>query len=215
MATTGTKSVRDILTDACHEAGVTEIDGVPTAEMADLALRQLNRLMKSWQAREESIDFLRSSMSVAATATATQTLSPVRPIWINSVRFKQGTSEIPMQSMTREEYDDLPVKSSTGVPTCYYYDRQKEAAVFYVWPVLATASGETFEITYQREFEDLDLNDNIDLPGEWWDAAVFGTAYRLDRALSLGSQTLAVDAAEAYQNAIAGQNYGSIWFGDY
>lgn len=213
MATTGTQTVRDIVKQACHEAGVTDIADDPSAEDARLALLQLNRLMKAWQAREY-FDFMDTAMTVTMITGAAQTLNPVRPVWICSARFKRGTNELPMQSMTRAEYDDLPNKTTTGTPTQFYYDRQKEAAVLYVWPVLSAVDGETLEITYQREFTDLDMNDAIDLPGEWWDAAVFGTAYRLDRALRLNSPTLAQDAGHALVNVLAGQSYGSVFFCD-
>lgn len=182
MAVTGTQTVRDIITDAMLDLEVGAIGAVANATLAAHAVRALNRVMKSWQLDDAAPSFLKASQTLTLTPAASYTLSPERPIRILSARFKRSGIEIPMIRLTRDDYDNLPVKTTTGTPTQFYYDRQKEDALFYVWPVLASASGETVEITYEREFEDVDIDDNIDLPGEWWDVAVLQTASRLVHA---------------------------------
>lgn len=182
MATTGTQTVRDIVTDALLDLEVGAIGQQAKADLADLAVRHLNRIMKAWQLRDDTPSFLKASQSLTLTTATSYTLNPVRPVRILSARLKRNGIETPMMRMTRDEYDDLPQKGVKGTPTQFYYDRQKEAALFYVWPSLAVAAGETIEITYEREFEDVDINDTIDLPGEWWDAAVLQLASRLVHA---------------------------------
>ena len=172
MAVTGTQTVRDIITDALLDLEVGSIGDEADATLAAHAVRVLNRVMKAWQLDDAAPSFLKASQSLPLTTAASYTLSPERPIRILSARFKRSGTEIPMIRLTRDDYDNLPVKTTTGTPTQFYYDRQKEDALFYVWPVLATAAGETVEITYEREFKDVEINDNIDLPGEWWDVAV-------------------------------------------
>lgn len=182
MAVTGTQTVRDIITDAMLDLEVGAIGIEAEASLAAHAVRVLNRIMKAWQLDDASPTFLKASQSLALTTAASYSLLPERPIRILSARFKRGGQEIPMIRLTRDDYDTLPVKTTTGTPTQFYYDRQKEDALFYVWPVLSSASGETVEITYEREFEDVDINDTIDLPGEWWDVAVLQLASRLVHA---------------------------------
>jgi hypothetical protein len=182
MAVTGTQTVRDIVTDALLDIEVGAIGRAAKAELADHAVRHLNRVMKSWQVRDDAPSFLKASMTVTLTTDESYTLNPVRPVRILSARLKRNGIETPMFRMARDEYDELPQKMSKGLPTQFYYDRQREAALFYVWPVLAAANGETVEITYEREFEDVGINDTIDLPGEWWDAAVLQLASRLVHA---------------------------------
>lgn len=179
MTVTGTYTVRDIVTDALLEIEAVPMGQAVPARLSDHAVRSLNRLMKSWQLMDGSPSFLKASYSLTLTTAQSYSLVPERPIRILSARFKRDGIELPMTVMTRDDWDTLPQKAVTGTPTQYYYDRQKEDALFYVWPKLSAANGETVEITYEREFNDVGINDTIDLPGEWWNAAVFGLAANL------------------------------------
>ena len=215
MAVTGTQTVRDIITDALLDLEVGSIGLDADATLAAHAVRVLNRLMKSWQLNDDAPAFMKASQSLALTTAASYTLNPERPVRILSARFKRGGQEIPMIRLTRDEYDNLPVKTTTGTPTQFYYDRQKEDALFYVWPVLASASGETVEITYEREFEDVDINDTIDLPGEWWDVAVLQLASRLVHAYGseAAKQSIPMRAEMAMNKALGASVDGeSVYF---
>ncbi len=215
MAVTGTETVREIITDALLDIGaVQEGEDLPATQAAQ-ALRVLNRLMKTWQMYEGSPAFLVSSQSVTATTSAAHTMSPIRPVRLLSVRLK-GTSgiEIPMVEMTRGEYDDLPDKDSTGTPTQFYYDRQKETARLYVWPLFSSVTTETFEVTYEREFEDIaSLGDTIDLPSEWYDVAVKQLAARLAPSYGVRDPSLAGEAAYYLNLALAAgaENRSVFW----
>lgn len=214
MATTLTYTVLDAVTEALREAGITPWGETPSADAADEARRSLRRMLKSWQARE-SFDWLSTNLSHTLTTAAGQTLSPVRPVRIHGVSYKSSGNEMPMQVMTQAEYDDLPNKASTGIPTSYFYDRQREAAVLYVWPVLAAASGQTLEITYEREMPDCDdLSETLDVPAEAWDAVVYGLAARLAMTTQQNRPDLAVTAQGYWNDLLAGQNTGSVWFGE-
>jgi hypothetical protein len=63
--------------------------------------------------------------------------------------------------------------------------------------VLSVAAGETVEITYEREFEDLALTDVIDMPGEWWDATVRQLAARVAPAYAKPADQGGADRALA------------------
>ncbi len=215
MSVTGTQTVRDIVDDALLDLEVGSIGITSGADVVAHAVRALNRVMKSWQLDDASPSFLKASQTLTLTTAASYSLNPERPIRILSARFKRNGIEIPMIRLTRDEYDNLPVKTTTGLPTQFYYDRQKEDALFYVWPVLASASGETVEITYEREFEDVDINDTIDLPGEWWDVAVLQVASRLVHAhgSEAAKQSIPMRAEIALNKALGAAMDGeSVYF---
>ncbi len=215
MAVTGTMTVRDIVDEALLDLEVGSIGVASGADVADHAVRALNRVMKSWQLDDASPSFLKASQTLTLTTAASYSLNPERPIRILSARFKRNGIETPMIRLTRDEYDNLPVKTTAGTPTQYYFDRQREDALFYVWPVLASASGETVEITYEREFEDVSINDTIDLPGEWWDVAVLQVASRLVHAHGSESakQTVPMRAEMALNKALGAAMDGeSVYF---
>ena len=168
MAVTGTRTVRDICTSALRRAGVTDVSQPAEAEDMDVAVSALEGMLKSWQG--EPWMWTRATASLTLTTAAEYTLDPVRPIAILNARLKRSGIETPMIAMTSREYDELPNKSVTGLPTQYFYDRQKEAARFYVWPVLSVATGETVEYRYEREVEDIaGPSDTLDAPAEWWE----------------------------------------------
>lgn len=212
--TTATYTCREICTDALRKAGVVAHDDPATADEIDTAKRGLNRMLKAWQNRGHNL-FASADMSVNVTTDADYTLDPVRPLGIHEpIMLKRGTSELAMSAMTREEYWRLPNKATTGTPTQYYYDRQREAARLYVWPVASSATG-TLEISYTRELDDVDLDDPVDVPSEWYDAVVYGLAARLtdDFAPIANAQAIVARAEEELRLALAYDREGSVFFG--
>lgn len=215
MPTTGTSTVREIVQDALRKIGVLSVDEAAEADTYAHALRQLGRMLKAWQNRGY-YHFTYTSGTLTLTTAASYTLDPVRPFRIVNARLKRSGIEIPMQELTRDEYDALPQKDSTGLPTTYYYNRQREAAQLFIWPVLATADGETIEYTYEREISDIDGDDEIDVPGEWYDAVVYGLGARLVDDFSivepLANRVIA-RARDEFEAAIASDREASIYFG--
>jgi len=178
MATTDTLTVREVITRALRKAGICGIGDDPSADDAEAARQELDMMLKSWQNMGYNL-WTKTSLSHTLTTAAAQTLDPVRPLRILSCRYRataNGT-ELIMSPMMRDEYDSLPNKTTTGTPTQFHYDRQREAARLYVWPVIASATGQTLEITYDRELEDIaSLNDVLDMPSEWYQAVVYNLA---------------------------------------
>jgi hypothetical protein len=76
-------------------------------------------------------------------------------------------SEIPMRELSHQGYFELNNKTSDGVPTYWYYDRQLGQGDFYVWPRCSDTKRHV-KVTYERFLEDFDsATDNPDLPVEW------------------------------------------------
>ncbi len=215
MATTGTKTVLDIVTLGLRKSGIVAFGEVPSSDDAEAARQELELMLKGWQNKGYNL-WTKTAGSQALTTAAVYTMSPVRPMRILSARFKKNGIELPMQELTRQEYDDMPQKTTQGTPTTFYYDRQREAARLYVWPVLSAAAGETIEYTYDREVDDVsNLTAVIDVPGEWWDAVVYNLAARLLESVALPKPPALVERAEVLlHEAGAFDREGSIWFGE-
>lgn len=211
MAVTATDTARDLIGDALRKIGVVAIDEPMNADQAAAGLRALNRMLKSWQ-NKGYCTWAKATQSVTLTTAISYTLNPKRPLEILSCRFKQGGVERPMLPFTRDEYDSLPVKTSTGSPTTFHYDRQREDAVLYIWPGMASVNGETLEITYTRELEDLDLASQVDVPGEWYDATVYGLAARMADDYDVNSPNVVGRAEMELRDALAFDREGSVWF---
>ncbi len=211
MAVTATDTARDLIGDALRKIGVVAIDEPMNADQAAAGLRALNRMLKSWQ-NKGFCTWAKASQSVELTTDSSFTLKPARPLEILSCRFTQNGVERPMLSFTRDEYDSLPVKTSQGTPTTFHYDRQREDARLYVWPVMASVNGETLEITYTRELEDTTLDAPVDVPGEWYDAVVYGLAARLADDYTVAAGNVIARAEAELRDALAFDREGSVWF---
>jgi hypothetical protein len=214
MATTATKTVRQLCTQALQRAQVTGYRDAPEAADLEAAITELNMMLKAWQA-EGNLLWTYTTGSLALTTATSYTLSPARPMRVLSARLKSNGIEMPMVELTREEYDALPDKDTTGTPTQFYYDRQREDALFYVWPALASTNGETVEYTYERELEDVtDGSEALDMPGEWWEATMYGLAARLAEAYMM-TNALAVlgpRATTTLERALGWEREGSVFF---
>lgn len=200
----------DICEDALRKIGVVASDQTATGDEMETARKALGRMLLAWQNKGYNL-WAVTSMSVTATTSATYTLTPARPLSLSSVRWK-ATSEIPMQEMSRDEYDRLPLKTSVGQPTSYYYNRQKATATLYVWPVPSSVTTETLEITYIRSLDDVVLTADVDFPPEWEDAVVYGLASRLTDDFMVNAQNVMMRAEVELENALAGDREGSVYF---
>lgn len=212
MATTGTSTCRDICTAALYKLGVVRLGKTPPGSAINLARDNLNRMLKAWQNTGPHL-WATSSMSVSVVTSAIQPLSPVRPLSIHSCRHKNTSgNELPMIELNRAQYDDLPDKDTTGRPVQFYYDRQREDAVLYVWPVPSATTGGTLEITYTREMEDVDLDDPVDVPGEWYDCVIYGLAARLSDEYEVDAPKVIARAEAEMAAAMAFDREDSVFF---
>lgn len=200
----------DICTDALRKIGVVAQDQTATADEMETAHKALGRMLWSWQNKGYFL-FSVTATSVALSTTASYALVP-RPFLVQSVRFKRDDIETPMNSLTREGYDTLPIKTTTGQPTSWYYDRQVNSGTIYIWPVLATATDETLEITYVRSLDDPELTADVDFPLEWQDAVVYGLASRLTDDFMVNAPNIMARAERELDEALAGDREGSVYF---
>lgn len=207
--------MRDLVQDAFRKCGILAKDEQLEAEDLRAGVRSFNSMVRGWQSKGIDV-FGTASMSVTMTTAISYALSPM-PVRVHSVRFKRNGSELQMSRMTRDEYDSLPVKTSTGTPTSWYLDRQANAATLYVWQGLAAAAGETLELTYERAFAEVGATDLMPLPPEWEDAALYGLADRLCEDYEVGnlnpmlSDRIAGKAMMFFRAALASDREGSVF----
>ena len=164
---------------AMQKAGLLAWHDDMDADELSYCLRELNVMLKEWQMTGPNLWRYTEGSLTLTNATQSYTLA-TRVRRFISARYKDGTREIPMVEMTRQRYFELPIKSSSGVPTQFYFDRQRASSVLYVWPVIATVDSETIEYTYQRVIEDIDASTNdLDIPQEHFAVVGLNLAARL------------------------------------
>ena len=99
---------------------------------------------------------------------------------VTDVRRRESTSyEIPINFESREDYFNLPDKTSTGEPVQSYFSRQETAGNMYIWPPPSTADT-AINFTYERPLQIVSTgSQTIDIPEYWYEAMIYNLAKRL------------------------------------
>lgn len=170
---------REVISYALTKLRAIPFGATASAEKADVAQRELNLMLKEWQ-RYENLWRLQEGSVALVADTYSYSLTPV-PHRVVSARYRDTDSrDLPMSLMTREEYYDLPIKATTGIPTQYYVDYQRISTTLLLWQALASVTSETIRYTYQAKFDDIDaLEDDLNVRSEWLGCVGLNLAQRL------------------------------------
>lgn len=180
----------DIIKRALRLIGVVAQGETPTADQTTEAAFALNSLVKAWQADGMPLWALKSynvPLTVGVSAYPIglgKTINIPKPLKVIQAYNHNNTSnvDVPMRIVTKQEYNMLGNKTSSGNPIQIYYDPQNEYGVLNVFPVPSSVeqAANVITIHYQRPFDDFDTStDTPDFPQEWYDAVAYGLACRL------------------------------------
>lgn len=175
----------EIITEAFGLIGVGVEGEALEAEEMNIGARRLNMMVKAWAADGLHLWKYSEQATTLTNATASYSLSGTsRPLRILNMRYDDGSTEIPMIEYSRQEYFDLPDRTTAGPPTAWYYDpgrgHSSSDGTLYVWPVIATVSSDTVNYTAELPMDDFDAStDNADMPTEWLEALTYNLAVRL------------------------------------
>jgi hypothetical protein len=187
-------TVNDIVKAAMEESGLIDPGTDPEADELATGIRQLNGLLKSWQTRGVILSREQTLSVVTTPATAFVTLNAaVRAI--SSARLVvSATNERRLWPIDRTRYFNLPNKDQVGTPSLYYLDRQRDAAVLYLWPVSATAV--TVKLDYDRIADTVTAGtETIDLRSELQETVWTNLGVKMCRAFGQPvPETLMADA---------------------
>jgi len=231
MATSGSTdfsvSRDDIIKRALRLIGVLAQGETPTTNQTTEAAIALNSLVKAWEADGMPLWAIKSFSIPLTASTATyqiglsKTVNTPKPLKVIQAFNHNTTSnvDVPMRIITRQEYNILGNKTSSGNPIQVYYEPLNEYGILHVFPVPSTTeqADNTIVIHYQRPFEDFDAAlDTPDFPQEWYDAITYGLATRLapEYGLDISSRkTLWQEMSIIRQEALNfGLEEGSLYF---
>lgn len=199
----------------------------PTADQITEASEALNMMIKAWQADGMPLWAIKEySMSLTA-GTASyniglgQTINTVKPLKLVEVYRHDSVSniDIPIRTITRQEYNALGNKTSQGAPIQVWYEPKNDYGVIKVYPTPDTYSqtNYTLKLFYHRPFEDFDAStDTPDFPAEWYDSVKYGLAVRLagDYGIPLEDRRQLITEANAFKSDALGfgNEEGSFYF---
>jgi hypothetical protein len=209
-SSTDFKSVgTELVAGALSRLGVLAEEEPLQANELERALRLMTQMFKTWEAKglggwlhtEDGFALVSADKDYVFGSGGTKTYVPFS---ISQVRVSYNSgNEIPMQRYEgRQAYYSIPNRTSSGYPTTFFYDRQRDSGTLYVWPV---PNNNDYDITYtyRRRIMDMDLGaENTDLPPEWEEAIELGLAKRLIGPYAKAGQPIAAkimqDADEAF-----------------
>jgi len=193
MSTSGSTNFstsRDgLIAGALRIVGAIAQGETPSATLYTETAEALNMLVKAMQADGMPLWALKK-YAVTLTATAdytvgvSATVNTPKPLKIIQAFLRNISSsiDIPLNIITRQEYELLGSKSSTGTPSQLFYEPLLTTGVIHIHPVpdATVAAAYTLYIIYQRPFEDFDATaDEPDFPQEYYDCIKFGLADRI------------------------------------
>lgn len=178
MAIDGTLIAGQVVTTAMQTIGVLSAGENATAEEASLGFRELNFMLKSWQARGITSWRDQAGTATLPANTAELQLSPYA-IDLTEVRVVQAANyERPLQRWTLGQYRQIPNKATPGYPTAYAVTKTDNTISLLFWPVPTQDADILY--SYARVSADVtEAADSIDVPQEWTEAVYVGLAARL------------------------------------
>lgn len=222
-------TVQDLITSALRKLGIVGFVETPGADLSDLALGRLNRILDEWNAQHGAIYADAHLAPVALSAGtnphtigptgATITCTTARPSDILSIRLTDDNGETfrpPLTPRSAEWWHALASPgTSADFPTDYFYDPTWPKGSIYFWPEPASASVKA-ELRFRLVLADLALSDDLTLP-QGYTAALMETLKEriammppFASALTAALMDAARDArALAFSNNVRSMGYGS------
>jgi hypothetical protein len=230
MATSGSTNFstnRDsLIAGALRIVGAIAQGETPSSTLYTETAEALNMFVKAMQADGMPL-WAMKKYSITLTATAdytiglSATVNTPKPLKIVQAYLRHTSSgtDTPLTIITRQEYELLGKKSTTGNPVQIFYEPLLTTGILHVYPVpdATVAAAYTLSIIYQRPFEDFDATaDEPDFPQEYFDCIKFGLADRIapEHGLAIQDrQDLRARAKELRMEALGfGSEEGSIYF---
>jgi len=203
MSSTYTVSRDQIITLALRKLGVLEIGAVPDAETINNAAMSLNLLIKQlsteglklWKNSELIIPLITNQTTYilggSTSALMYDSLNPTVAITDRPLKVIQGFYrnitvtpyiDIPVMVVSKQEYNVLGSKFSTGTANTIFYDTKKLNGVLYVYltPDVNASTNMELHIVAQLPLNDLSSALDIpDFPNEWMNCLVWNLADQL------------------------------------
>lgn len=232
MSTSGTTNFNvdrnQIISGALRLCGVLAEGETATTEQINNGAEALNMLVKRlmadgmplWAMKQYSVTLVAGQKEYTiGVGEAVNTAKPLRVVQAFN-HMTSGSLDIPMRIVTRDEYNKLGNKTSSGNPIQIFYEPLNETGKLHVFPVpdSTSASQNVVTLVYQRPFEDFDSStDTPDFPQEWLETIKYLLATRLageyQTPLSVRQQLIVEATALKEASLSMGTEEGSFYFG--
>ena len=160
-----------------------------------------------------------SVYQIGPTATGTGALVADRPIRLQDTCYVKDSASLdtPLQILSRQEYNQLGLKSTSSTVSQIYYDPQLVNGILKVYGTPSDSTHSAY-LTAQTPVYDMNsASETLDFPQEGYQAVIYGLAAEMmDEypSLSPAKEARLLGKAELYRNQLAdfSQEEASIFF---
>lgn len=183
----------EIISSSLRKLGVLELGDTPDANTVTNAAQALNLMIKQWMTEgikvwtvSEYTLPLVASQTVYTIAPSGGDLTADKPLkilqgWLRNTTVSPQI-DLPLQILSKQEYNLLGSKYSTGTPNSVFLDplTTSSKAYFYLTPDSTAATTYQAHLVVQKPIQDISAAGSIaDFPNEWMQALVWGLADQL------------------------------------
>ena len=192
--TTFSVNRNQVITSALRKLGVLELGEVPDAETIANGSFVLNLLIKQlatsglrlWTIDEYILPLVANKTFYTIGPALTSDLATDRPLKVIQ-SFLRNTSatpniDIPMTLISKQEYNILGSKFSTGIVNSIYYDIRQTEGILHVFLTPDANTSTNYELHFfgQRPLYDINSASDVpDFPNEWFNTLVWNLADQL------------------------------------
>lgn len=177
MATSGSRDFKLDVSDVIEEAY--ELIGLElrTGYDAQRARRSLNVMFQDWSNRGINLWTVNQVTLTLTDGTAEYTLNAYDIDVLEAV-IRRSSTDYAIERISREDYLNIPNKSTEGRPTQLFFERASTPKV-HLWPTPENSTDQLITYRVQR-IEDADtLTNDVDVPSRFIPAMVSGLAFYL------------------------------------
>lgn len=193
MTTTYSITRDAIISAALRKLQVLELGATPDANTVTNAAQLLNIMIKAWQSNgiklwtiDEYVLPLVASQKKYTISPSGSDLTASKPLkvlqaWLRNTSVTPNV-DTPVSLLSRQEYNLLGSKSSTGTVNSIWYDPRATTGELYTYltPDATCATNYQLYFVAQRPMTDVSLSSDIpDFPTEWTQSLVWGLADEL------------------------------------
>lgn len=230
MTSTYTVTRDQIISTSLRKLGVLELGDTPDADTISNASISLNLLIKQmsteglklWKNSELIVPLTANTTSyVLGGVTSTlmyDSLSPTTPITDKPLKVIQGwyrntqvtpNIDIPVQLLSKQEYNTLGSKFSTGASNSVFYDPKTTYGMLYVYltPDTSTSSNTQLRLVAQMPLNDISSASDVpDFPSEWMNCLVWNLADQLaiEYGVAMNYRQEIAQRASMYKDQLTG-----------
>jgi hypothetical protein len=214
-------TANDLISLALIDAGVTGQGQTASAFDSQNALTRLNWLLMQWRQKRWLV-YREVTYSVTSTGAQSYTIGPdgtpditttVRPDRIESAFARQivpsqpNLIDYPLELIqSREDYNRIALKSLVSFPQFLFYDSAYPNGSLYPWPVMQANLYQLHVSIKQDLGEIANINDDLELPTEYFRALYLSLAEELATAYQLPTDPLLVSRAAEARNVLRASN---------